>query len=91
MLRVLLSVVVPLLLPTALFFAYAWYVARRARRRGEEVREIDAPWSWLIVTGVGLAVLSVVATYVNDGAAPGGHYVPAHMENGTLVPGRTVP
>ncbi len=31
MLRVIVSVVVPLVLPTLLYFTYAWYVARRAR------------------------------------------------------------
>ena len=92
MLRVIVSVVVPLVLPTIFYFTYAWYVARRARMAGvEEPKEIDAPWSWLIGAGVVLAAISFGANFMGHGDAPGGVYVPPHMEDGKIVPGRVVP
>jgi hypothetical protein len=70
------------LLPFALFFLFL--VATR--------REAFAPehWrgarGWLAIAGVGLAIAGlVIETVWRD--RRGGIYVPAHMENGKLVPG----
>ena len=92
MLRVVVSVVVPLVLPTILFFVYAWYVAQRARAAGvEEPKELDVPWSWLGFAGILLAAVSLGVNFMGAGDEPGGVYVPPHMEDGRIVPGRVVP
>lgn len=92
MLRVIVSVVVPLVLPTLFYFSYAWYVARRARLAGlEEPKEIDAPWSWLIGAGAVRRRSPSARTFMSHGDAPGGVYVPPHMEDGKIVPGHVVP
>jgi hypothetical protein len=89
MVRILFSVVVPIVLPTALYFLYAWFVARRARAAGVEVDKVDVPWSWLAAAGVALLLLSLMIEFVYGGYAPGREYTPAHMEGGKLVPGET--
>jgi hypothetical protein len=93
--RVALSILLPLLLPTALYLMYAWYVGRRARAQDPSGNtapaEIDVPWSWLAAAGVVLMLISFTVGFVDTGAKPGAHYEPAHMENGKLVPGRTGP
>ncbi|MCC6468544.1 MAG: hypothetical protein IT563_09495 [Alphaproteobacteria bacterium] len=95
MIRVLASIVLPLVLPTMLYLLYAWHLGRRARARdpsgGATPAEVDVPWSWLVLAGVVLMLISLAVNFVDTGAKPGAHYEPAHMENGKLVPGRTTP
>jgi hypothetical protein len=84
MLRFLLSVLLPLLLPTALWFAWV-YAARRAALRG--MRWSEAPWGWLAGTGVVLAAAFLYLVQVHYGEQ-GGRYVPSQYIDGKLVPGR---
>ena len=88
MVRVLLSILLPLLLPTAAFFLYAWYRTRRAAAAGAEPQAIDVPWSWLCIAGLLLAIVSVTVNVIYMSGEKGTHYEPAHMENGKIVPGR---
>lgn len=82
--RLLLDVLLPFLLP---FVGYAaWLLLRRrypfvlsAWKRG--------PLAALVVGGLALAVLSLLLTGL-FGHRGRGDYVPAHLENGVLVPGR---
>lgn len=84
MLRFLFSVLLPLLLPTALWFAWVFAV-RRATSRG--VRWPDAPWGWLAGSGVVLAAALLYLLEVHYGER-GGRYVPSQYIDGKLVPGR---
>lgn len=82
--RLLLEVLLPFLLP---FAGYAAYLVLRRRypfvlsawRRG--------PLAALVVGGLALAVLSLLAAGL-FGHRGRGDYVPAHLEDGVLVPGR---
>ncbi len=47
-----------------------------------------SPIYWLAVGGLVLTIGSFFAIAIFFGADPGGTYVPAHMEDGELVPGR---
>ncbi len=89
MVRILLSVIVPVVLPTALYFLYAWFIARRARAAGVAPDKVDVPWSWLGLAGMALLLLSLLIEFTYGGFKPGGRYEPAHMEGGKLVPGQT--
>jgi Family of unknown function (DUF6111) len=83
MLRLILTVVLPLLLPTALWFL--WMIAAgRAAERG--ARWQDAPWPWLAGTGVVLAGVLLYFVSVHYGEK-GGHYVPSQYIDGKIVPG----
>lgn len=80
-----------LLEPLALFLspfgAYAVYLVLRARYPLEVEHWSSGRVSVLTLIGLAAAVLGLVTL---DLIAPRGHgtYVPAHEENGVLVPGR---
>jgi hypothetical protein len=81
LLRVLLEVVLPFLAPFLVFYAYRLLVTR-----GQGFLE-RTPWSVLIACGVALACLSLISLAFTGGFAPGGEYVPPHLEGGRVVPG----
>ena len=84
MLRVVLTVVVPLLLPTALWLG--WIAATRpADTRGGAWAV--APWPWLLAGGVMLAAATLYVVNVGFGHEEGGQYVPPSVVDGKLVPG----
>jgi hypothetical protein len=81
----------PLFTELALFVApfllYALFVW--ATREG--VLDISA-WSlprliWLTISALVLVIISFLLLAEFGGAPPGSTYIPAHMENGRLVPG----
>jgi hypothetical protein len=43
--------------------------------------------AWLVMTALVLVIASFVFLAEFSGAPPGSTYVPAHMENGQLIPG----
>ncbi len=77
----------PLALFVSPFAAYAVYLALRARYPLEIEHWTRGRVSILTLLGLAAAVLGLVAL---DVLAPRGQgrYVPAHEENGVLVPGR---
>lgn len=78
--RVFLTIIVPLLLPTALYAA--WRILA-----GKQIA-IPTVWVWLVVAGLVLASLTLVALSVDFGEPAGGRYVPPHVSGNTVVPGR---
>jgi hypothetical protein len=89
--RVLIEFALPLALPTVAYFAWAaWDRRRQAALGAGAPREwADAPWVWLIGLG-GLAV-AAVAVALTAGHDAAGRYVPPHVEDGRVVPGRVEP
>jgi Family of unknown function (DUF6111) len=77
----------PLALFLSPFVVYAIYLALRARYPLEVEHWTRRRVSAMTLIGLAAAVLGLVAL---DAFAPRGHgvYVPAHIENGILVPGR---
>jgi hypothetical protein len=74
------------LLPFAL---YALYL--RFRGQDESAPTIGHPWTELIIAGLVLVAGSFVLWGVFDDANQRGVYVPPHLEDGRLVPGRVIP
>ena len=89
MLRELLTLVVPLLLPTLLYLL--WLRAARWSEVGGAVAWQKLPWVWLAVTGVALTALVLFVVTVGFGTATPGIYVPPRVENGWIVPGHIEP
>jgi len=85
--RLLLSIVLPLLLPTALYVLWAATVGRAELAGTAAWRSL--PWAWLVVAGVALTVV-VLFTAVETGGRRNGTYVPPHVVNGRIVPGHFV-
>lgn len=77
--RVFLTIIVPLLLPTALYVLW----------RALPGRPLNLPAAsiWLVVAGLALASLTLVLVSVDFGAPKTGHYVPPHVDSGGVVPG----
>ena len=89
MLREILTLVVPLLLPTVLYFA--WLRATRCLEAGDAMAWRNIPWVWLAAIGVALTALVLFVVTVGFGTATPGTYVPPHVENGRIVPGYIEP
>jgi hypothetical protein len=95
MTRFILTMAVPLVLPTAL---YVLWVAALGRGGGAAASGPTPapppwrglPWPWLVGTGVALAAAALVAVVQTSGARDG-RYVPPHEENGQIVPGHVEP
>jgi hypothetical protein len=84
MIRPLLTEFALFLTPFVLYALYAWATQ-------EGVFDAKA-WSiprlmWLTISALVLVIISLVLRAQFGGAPPGSTYIPAHMENGRLVPG----
>jgi heme/copper-type cytochrome/quinol oxidase subunit 3 len=50
-------------------------------------RTANHPWSYLLISGLVLVAASFIVWGVTEGSGQTGVYVPAHLENGRVVPG----
>lgn len=78
--RVFLTIVVPLLLPTALYILWRVTVGKQIN--------IPSVWIWLTLAGLVLASLTLVLLSVDFGEPRNGAYVPPHVSGDRVVPGR---
>lgn len=77
--RAFLTIIVPLLLPTALYVLWRALPGRRLN--------LPAAWLWLTVAGLALASLTLVLVSVDFGEPKSGQYVPPRVDSGGVVPG----
>lgn len=86
--RLLLTRILPLLLPVLVYLGW-WYLARRrALARGQPSPVLsDAPWTWLFVAGFALTIVVLIVMGLTWGEEPGGTYVPPRYEGGKIIPG----
>ena len=89
MLRVFLTIVLPLLLPTAIYVAWLWFMHWSAN--GEPVRLSALPLVWLAAAGVLLLAVVLVTVTVHFGDPAAGRYVPPRYEDGRLLPPQIEP
>jgi putative copper export protein len=88
MLRVLLTIVVPLVLPTAIYLAW---MRLTQSRTSTGTRWGRLPWVWLAATGTVLLVIVLFVVNVHFGSPQQGVYVPPRWEGGKLIPGHIEP
>ena len=74
------------LLPFALYAAYL-----RLRKHDEDTPAKQHPWTALFASGLLLVALSFVFWGLVEDANQRGVYVPPHLEDGRLIPGRVIP
>jgi hypothetical protein len=89
MLRIVLEYLVPLVLPTAVYFAVQYWLRRRVAE-GHPVPKPswwDAPWPWLGAAGLVLMLGVLALVSMNEGAPPGAEYHPPELEDGKVQPG----
>ena len=86
--RVFITIIVPLLLPTLLYMGYLFVLRRGAAGApGQPPPQASYPWVWLGIAGTVLAVATFFAVAQLDGSPPGSHYVPARQIDGKIEPG----
>jgi len=90
MIRVLLTIILPLLLPTLLYLLWVLTMRRDNLSAGAQPLR-DLPLVWLAVAGVALVALVLVVASVRFGGGSSGVYVPPTTVNGQIVPGHVVP
>ena len=88
--RVLLTIVLPLILPTALYLIWVTTLRRRSSS-GTEARWAALPWVWLAGAGVGLLAIVLFVVTIHFGAPQQGVYVPPRWQNGHIIPGHIEP
>lgn len=87
MIRILFTYVLPLVLPTALYFAWSAWVRRR-QQAGEAPPLAHGPWFALIIAGFVLLAASLAYTALTHGTPPGGVYqTPRLGDDGRIIPG----
>ena len=74
------------LLPFALYTVYL-----RLRQQDEETSSKQHPWTALFISGLVLVAASFVFWGLFENTNQRGVYIPPHLEDGRLVPGRVVP
>lgn len=85
--RSLLTILIPLLLPTLLYFGYVWIARRRGGGGAGGQPTRDIPWLWLGGAGVLLLAVTLLATALFGGAMPGSRYEPPQLIDGQVRPG----
>ena len=88
--RAFLTVIVPLMLPTALYLLWA-LAMRRVETAGTADLLRGLPWVWLVPAGVLLVAVVLVVVQVGFGGSGVGEYVPPQVKDGRLVPGHFEP
>ena len=96
MIRILFTYVLPLVLPTILYFTWMGWVRRKIsamQRAGESIDhiKIKTPWIRLILAGVILMTIGLVTIAFVGGAPANSDYTPPRMENGEIIPGEMTP
>ena len=89
MLRVVFTIFLPLVAPTAVYLLWMWLA--NWSRPGAAAGWGGLPWWWLAGTGVLLLALVLFVVTVHFGRPQPGIYEPPRMENGRIVPGHIEP
>lgn len=78
----------PVLIPLLIYVVWREIVGRKAVKAGQAKPLFrEGPWYWLVIAMLGMAV----ACFLSLGASidpTQGKYIPSHMENGVMVPGK---
>ena len=83
MVRVFITQLILFLLPFLVYAGYLFLTNKMNRQAW-----IDAPRYWLVVTGLVASLVGVLIMSQIGNNELGGTYIPAHLENGILVPGQ---
>lgn len=91
MLKLLITRFWPVLLPLALYLAWLAYARRKAGKKGEDKPGFfEGPWLWPTMASLVLFICAFLWLGLTQEPVDG-LYVPAHMQDGKLVPAQTIP
>jgi heme/copper-type cytochrome/quinol oxidase subunit 2 len=88
MARLIISYILPLVLPMALYFCWMWVIRHRSRSRGDEIPEIkNSSIFWSAIAGIILMFIGLGILAASGGVPPGeGFYQSPRLENGKIIP-----
>jgi hypothetical protein len=89
MVRIFLTIVLPLLVPTVLYLL--WVTTLGAPRGGNTVAWASLPWVWLAIAGVVLLAAVLLVVSVGFGTSQEGVYIAPRYQNGQIIPGHIEP
>ncbi len=91
--RIFIQIVVPVLLPAALYALWLWLERRRALALSGDAPSgwREGPWVLLLAVGVALAAILTLSLTLLDGSGKEGRYVPPRFQDGRVVPGHVEP
>jgi phosphoglycerol transferase MdoB-like AlkP superfamily enzyme len=84
MIRAILTEVAIFLIPFILYAVYLVITRAALTHRSSWPFRVVA---WLLIAALALVIISLLLLVHYSGAPPGATYVPAHVEDGRLVPG----
>ena len=87
MIRIVLEILVPLLLPTMIYLGWRKWRAGQTPTTGEE-EDGPPPWLWLGGSGVALMLIFLAVMALTKGAPAGAQYTPPVFKDGKVEPGR---
>ena len=92
MLRILLTIVLPVALPLLLYGGYISMMRRRAQAAGEDAppRWDEGPWAWFALAGVGLVLAVLVVVRLSSGVPPGTKLESPRLIDGQVQPSRVI-
>lgn len=85
MIRIFFMYIIPILLPSILFFCWAKFIQK------DDVLARTGPWFRLLIAGLGFMVLGLAITAVIGGTTPGGTYKSPYLKDGEIIPGQMLP
>ena len=85
MLRVFLTIVLPLLLPTVLYLLWVGTFGAEPGIRAVGWRAV--PWIWLAGAGAVLLAVVLFVVTVHFGSPQEGVYIPPRWQGGRIIPG----
>ena len=92
MVRILLTYVVPLVMPLVGWYVWQRFIRRTPQPGAEHKLGLrDAPWHWLSIAGVLLVAATLGSIALFTGGEPGEVYQPPQVIDGKVVPGRHQP
>ena len=92
MARIIITYVVPFLLPMAVYASWVWYRAGYVARHGGEAPRLEqGPWPLLLFAGAASAMIVLAVTAWLHGGAADETYVPPHVVDGKVIPGHLEP
>lgn len=87
MTRILLTYLLPLVLPTAIYVAWVWYARATHKGDAETLPGLEkGPLFWCLLGGFALMMVGLVMVAMTAGAPPGSTYEPPRLEGGKVVP-----
>lgn len=87
MTRILLTYVLPLVLPTAVYVAWIAYARSQHQGAPEELPALKkGPLFWCVLAGFAMMAAALAVIALSTGAPPGSRYEPPRLEDGRVVP-----